>query len=128
VEYKEYSINFIPSLMGRLPVISLLCPSDIIAFSFRRGRSEMDRITMNPNGTSHQTQICLEGPVSTRLESTLNLAILIAIDAIGDDHIFFIQARNLAGDDHIFFIQARNLAGPRDSRKDDVPPRYGRIT
>jgi hypothetical protein len=81
----------------RLPVILLLCPSDIIAFSFRRGRSEMDRITMNPNGTSHQTLICLEGPVSTRLESTLNLAILIAIDAIGDDHIFFIQARNLAG-------------------------------
>ena len=57
----------------------------------------MDRITMNPNGTSHQTQICFEGPVSTRLESTPNLAILIAIDAIGDDHIFFIQARNLAG-------------------------------
>lgn len=74
----------------------------------------MDRITMNPNGTSHQTQICFEGPVSTRLESTPNLAILIAIDAIGDDHIFF--------------IQARNLAGPRDSRKDDVPSRYGRIT
>ena len=52
---------------------------------------------MNPNGTSHQIQICLEGPVSTRLESTPNLAILIAIDAIGDYHIFFIQARNLAG-------------------------------
>ena len=31
---------------------------------------------MNPNGTSHQTLICLESPVSIRLESTLNLAVL----------------------------------------------------
>lgn len=49
------------------------------------------------SGTIQKALVGIEGPVCTRLEFIFNLAILIAINAIGDDHISFIQARNLAG-------------------------------